>query len=126
MACQILIVDDEPINIKIIQKHLVKNGFNPDCAQSGVECLEKLKNTIYDLLLLDLMMPSPDGFDILKKIRNDPKYNNMIIIILSALLDEKNIMSCYENGCNDYVKKPFSITELVFKIKNWLNCKNNF
>lgn len=114
MTSKILIVDDEQSIGEIISYNLEKEGFETENAYDGQECLDKLKDKDYDLILLDVMMPKLDGFQTLKEIRRDSR---VPVIMLTAKEEEVDKILGLELGADDYVVKPFSMRELIARVK---------
>ncbi|MBP7332846.1 MAG: Transcriptional regulatory protein SrrA [Firmicutes bacterium ADurb.Bin373] len=114
MPNNILVVDDDPKILKILQHTLSKEGFKVTTAASGEEALQTARKSFPDLVLLDIMMPGMDGFETyqrLKAIREIP------VIILSARSDEIDKVVGFRMGVDDYQTKPFSPTELALRVK---------
>jgi two-component system alkaline phosphatase synthesis response regulator PhoP len=118
MTSRILIVEDDPAIRLGLQRHLGYEGFAVDLARDGEEALAKAFDQKPDLVLLDLMLPKVNGFEVCKTIRKyDPK---IPIVILSAKGDEGDKVLGLELGADDYVTKPFSLRELTARIKSAL------
>lgn len=111
---RILVVDDEKGLVKIIRLNLQQDGFEVVEANNGAEAMEKLRTTLPDLVLLDVMMPDFDGFSVLKMIR---EIGGTPVIMLTAKGEESDIIKGLELGADDYVTKPFSPRELTSRIK---------
>src|SRR3989338_6622284 len=111
---RILIVDDEEHVRKLLQRTLEKAGYDVIAAANGQEALEKISSFDVSLVLLDIMMPGLDGFEVLERI---PPDLNIPVIMLSALLDENTKIDCLGLGADDYIEKPFSTEELLTRIK---------
>jgi CheY-like chemotaxis protein len=118
-----MIVDDEPDQIYTIKISLedAQENFNISSANSGKECIELLNNNeIPDIILLDIMMPGMNGWDVLKKIRAKKSWKDIPVIFLTAKTDE--IFDKHGKIIpDDYVEKPFDISDLTKKIKKLLN-----
>ncbi len=110
----ILIADDERAIADIIRFNLVKEGYQVSIAGDGVQCLQMIEEKEPDLLLLDVMMPKKDGFEVLTELRQ--KYNFPVIMI-TAKEQEGDILRGFELGADDYVVKPFSVRQLLARIK---------
>lgn len=111
----ILVVEDEQCIQDIIAYNLEKEGFKLFTCNDGVEAIELLEDgEDIDLILMDIMMPKMDGFECLKTIRN---FSNIPIIMVTAMESEDNIVKGFEMGANDYVVKPFSMRELIARVK---------
>lgn len=113
----ILIVDDEPHIIELIKFNLQKEGYKTYEAESGNSALQILKNNKVDLVILDIMMSDKDGYEILKEIRYNKETRNIPVIFLSAKSEEFDKILGLELGADDYITKPFSIKELLVRIK---------
>jgi len=111
---KILIIDDDTRLVENVIKYMHDFGFQVASAFNGVEGLEKVKNFAPDLVVLDLMMPGLDGVEVCREIR---KTSTMPIIILTARVEETDIVAGLEVGADDYITKPFSLRELVARIK---------
>ena len=114
----ILIVDDDDKIRALLKDFLVKNNFLVSTAIDGENALEKLKIFNFDVLILDIMMPGIDGFELTKIIRSK---SLVPIIHLTAMGDTDNIIQGLELGADDYLSKPFEPKELILRIKNILN-----
>ncbi|WP_071026100.1 response regulator [Peptoniphilus raoultii] len=114
MDTKILVVDDESAIADIIKFNFEREGYAVDIAKDGLEALDFVKKTSYSLVLLDIMMPKLNGFDTLKEIR---KENEMPVIMITAREDEVDKILGLELGADDYVVKPFSIRELLARVK---------
>lgn len=119
---RILVVDDDPINTDIIREI-----FEADCdlafAEDGEEALARIKNFQPDLILLDIMLPKMDGFQVCKIIRDDPRYHFIKIILVSGKAELHERLKGYEAGADDYVTKPFIDEELQAKVNVFLKLK---
>ncbi|MFA9397781.1 MAG: response regulator transcription factor [Clostridiaceae bacterium] len=114
MEKSILIVDDEMRMRKLISDYFKREGFNIYEAENGLDALEKFKKYVFDLIILDIMMPYMDGYDVCKEIR---KTSNVPIIFLTAKGEEDDKLLGYALDADDYVTKPFSPKVLVAKSK---------
>lgn len=115
MENRILVVDDEKAIADIIKFNLEKEGYNVDTAYDGEEGMEKVNRLLPDLIILDVMMPKKDGFQVLKEIRL--KYNTPVLM-LTAKEEEVDKVLGLELGADDYITKPFSMRELVARVKS--------
>jgi DNA-binding response OmpR family regulator len=114
---KILIVDDEPNILMSLDFLMRKEGYDVLVARNGTEALESLENHLPDVVLLDIMMPDVDGYEICKHIRSKKELENCKVIFLSAKSKEADIQKGYEVGANFYMTKPFSNKNLMMKIK---------
>ena len=110
----ILVVDDESAIADIIKFNLQKQGYTIRTAYDGQEAMDEIRKTAPDLLVLDIMMPIMDGFEVLTELRKD---YNFPVIILTAKEDETDKIKGLELGADDYMVKPFSMNELIARVK---------
>ncbi len=115
---KILIVDDDPKMIKLIQSNLKARGYNTFIAQNGIEAIDTTEKELPDLLILDLLMPKMDGREVCRRLR---QWTDIPIIVLSALGQVNDKVTCFELGADDYIVKPFSIDELIARVRALLN-----
>ncbi|WMX13669.1 response regulator [Aureispira sp. CCB-E] len=118
---KILIVEDDFINQKVIGKVLIKLGYKADISSNGLEALEKLKNTTYDLIFMDIQMPEMDGYETTQSIRNNSSLNHsqLIIIAMTANAMQEDRDKCLSIGMNDYISKPVIAQEIEQIIRKW-------
>lgn len=121
----ILAVDDEPINLKILIDQLSSAQFNVIPAQNGYDALNIMENHSIDLMLLDVMMPEMNGFEVLEKIREHKDMCSLPVIIVSALKHFDSMIHGLKLGANDYLTKPYNKEELRVRITNALFAKEN-
>ena len=123
MKKKILLVEDDKSLQKLITYNFKKEGFKIDTISDGEEVVYQIRDNIPDLILLDLMLPDGSGLDFCKRIKLKDKFNNIPIIILTAKDDEVDKVVGFELGADDYVTKPFSVRELILRIKAILKRK---
>ena len=123
MKEKILVVDDEKDILELIDFNLSKNGYRVRTVASGEEALDLIKENDYDLIILDLMLPGVDGFDICKIIKADKHKSNIPIVMVTAKADEADKVAGLEIGADHYVTKPFSPRELLAIVKATLRRK---
>lgn len=111
---KVLVVDDEKMIVKGIRFSLMQEQMEVDCAYDGEEAVEKARNTEYDIVLLDVMLPKLDGFQVCQQIR---EFSNMPIIMLTAKGDDMDKILGLDYGADDYITKPFNILEVKARIK---------
>lgn len=111
---KVLVVDDEKLIVKGIKFSLEQDGFEVDCAYDGEEALEMARKNEYDVVLLDVMLPKLDGFEVCRSIR---EFSNMPIIMLTAKDGDMDKILGLEYGADDYITKPFNILEVKARIK---------
>ena len=114
MANRVLVVDDEKLIVKGIRFSLEQDGMEVDCAYDGGEALELARQKEYDVVLLDLMLPVYDGYEVCQRIR---EFSDMPIIMLTAKGDDMDKILGLEYGADDYITKPFNILEVKARIK---------
>lgn len=109
-----LVVDDEKLIVKGLKFSLEQEGFEVDCAYDGQEAIDKAKENTYDIVLLDLMLPVFNGYEVCQQIR---EFSDMPIIMLTAKGDDMDKILGLEYGADDYITKPFNILEVKARIK---------
>lgn len=117
---KIVIVDDEPSILMSLEYTFRKNKFDVFIARDGQEALELLEYVEPDLILLDIMMPKVDGYQILKFIRNHPALKEVRVVFVSAKNKEQDVSKGLEAGADAYVAKPFSLKKLVEQVNELL------
>jgi two-component system phosphate regulon response regulator PhoB len=120
MKPTILVVDDEPDAVELIEFNLKGAGFQVKSARDGAEALAKARFVLPSLIVLDVMLPEMDGFEICKLLRRDPSTASIPIIMLTAKAAEIDRVLGLELGADDYLTKPFSPRELVLRVKKLL------
>ena len=111
---RVLVVDDEKLIVKGIRFSLEQDGMEVDCAYDGEEAVELAKKTEYDIVLLDVMLPKLDGYEVCQAIR---EFSDMPIIMLTAKGGDMDKILGLEYGADDYISKPFNILEVKARIK---------
>jgi len=114
---QILVVDDEQDLCEILSFNLTSAGYMVDIAYSGEQVLSNGHVGEYDLILLDVMMPGMSGFEVAKRLRQQPETSSVPIIFLTALGSEDDTLHGFDLGADDYISKPFSVREVIARIK---------
>ncbi len=114
---KILVVDDQPDNVFLLEDRLNKEGFNVIRAYDGKSAIKKAEFEKPDLILLDVMMPDIDGFEVCKSIKLNQHTNSIPVILVTALNSSSDIEKGFEIGAFDYIKKPFNRTELLARVK---------
>lgn len=114
MAKKILVVDDEKLIVKGIRFSLEQEGYEVSCAYDGEEALEQARQTDYDLILLDVMLPKYTGFEVCQMIR---EFSNVPIVMLTAKGEDMDKILGLDYGADDYITKPFNILEVKARIK---------
>jgi len=116
---EILIIDDSVTNVFLIESVLSEYGFKVISALGAKEGMKLIEKRIPDLILLDLLMPQISGFDFIKSIKNIPKYQNIPVIVVSALTDAADISEIMRLGASDFIEKPIVLTTLIEKIETF-------
>jgi two-component system sensor histidine kinase/response regulator len=120
---KILLVDDNPINIRVAAKMLRSKNYNISFSQSGQEAIQKAIQVDFDLILLDIMMPEMDGYEVCKILKTHPDTKNIPIIFLTAKTETENVVRAFELGGADYVTKPFNGQELLSRVETHIHLK---
>ncbi|HEY6908334.1 MAG TPA: response regulator [Myxococcales bacterium] len=120
MAKRILIVDDEPNIVTSLEFLMRREGFEVDIAADGEQALRAVGRIVPDLVLLDIMLPRVNGFEVCEKLRNDPRYSRVKIVMLTAKGRDTDVAKGMALGADLYVTKPFSTKELVAQIGQML------
>lgn len=121
--CNILIVDDISKNIQVLGNILRQDGYSLSFATNGKQALDMIFSDDYDLILLDVMMPEMDGFEVCRKIREHPGGETIPVIFLTAKTDGEDIVKGFHVGGTDYVTKPFNSEELLARVRAHLELK---
>ncbi|SJM95387.1 response regulator [Crenothrix polyspora] len=122
-AGRILVVDDNASNRDLLARRLQRHGHLTSMAEDGVQALEMLRQSPFDLVLLDIMMPHIDGYEVLARMQADPKLRQIPVIMISALTEIDSVVKCIEMGAEDYLPKPFNPTLLRARIDATLEKK---
>lgn len=117
---KILIVDDQPINIKIIQRKIEKAGMEVLVASNGYECLRIVETTKPDIILLDIMMPEMDGIETCEKMKLNPDTADIPIIFITAKSAKEDVLTGLDTGAVDYITKPLELDETLARIRTQL------
>ena len=116
----ILVVDDQPMNLKVIAS-VLGIDYSLSIANNGTNALKMLENGLPDLILLDIMMPDMDGYEVCRRIKANEKTKDIPIIFLTAKTDIDDIIKGFDLGAVDYITKPFNPTEMRVRVVNHLN-----
>jgi DNA-binding response OmpR family regulator len=120
----ILLVDDEPNIVMSLEFLMRKNGYQVGIARNGTEALAALAQTPYDLVLLDVMMPDVDGYQVCRQLRQRPDRATTKVIFLSAKSQPADVQKGYDAGADLYIPKPFSTRQLMQKVRELLGVAN--
>lgn len=119
----LLIVDDNELNRDMLTRRLERLGYKVSCTENGGEALEKMRTESFDLLLLDIIMPVMDGFEVLEKLKAEPSLREIPVIVLSASDQLDHVVKCIQMGAEDYLSKPFNPVLLQARIGSCLERK---
>lgn len=117
---RILIVDDEPDIVMIAKDMLERVGHETDEVENGEECLKKLKKEKFDLVLLDVMMPGDNGWEVCRKIRADEKTRDIPVVMFTVRTSADSVAKGREVGADAQIDKPFGIDDLIGTVENVL------
>jgi adenylate cyclase len=123
MPNKILIVDDEPFNLDLLEQELADQGYTIERANDGAEALEKLPSFMPDVILLDYMMPKMNGLEVLKRLRADERHKGLPVILLTAKATQEDKIRGLDAGADDYVIKPFDSFELLARVRAMIRIK---
>lgn len=121
---KILIVDDVAKNIQLVANFLTKAGYQINFALDGQSALEHASREKFGLILLDIMMPGMDGFEVCKTLKANPQTSEIPVVFLTAKTDDTSIAKAFEAGSVDYITKPFNPSELLARVKTHLRLRN--
>ena len=121
MAESILIVEDDAFNREYLRLLLAAGAFSVLEAPDGLQALALLENTIPDLILLDVVMPGLDGFAVCRKIKENPRLQDIPVIFLSSRAETQDKILGLETGASDYISKPFDAAEILARVRVHLN-----
>jgi signal transduction histidine kinase len=122
---KILLVDDNPTNIRVAAKILRQENYNISFAQSGRDALQKAGSIDFDAILLDIMMPGMDGYEVCEKLKSNPATRHIPVIFLTAKTETENVVRAFELGGADYVTKPFNSQELLARVGTQVRLKKS-
>lgn len=120
MSHRIVLAEDDPQIARLTSFKLEKEGFEVIWEKDGGAAFESIKSNLPDLVLLDIMMPVMDGYQVLKKMKEDDDIKNIPVIMLTAKGQERDVVTGIEMGAEDYIVKPFRPAELTARIKKIL------
>ncbi|MEM0965534.1 MAG: hybrid sensor histidine kinase/response regulator [Verrucomicrobiota bacterium] len=120
---RILIVDDEPVNVEVLQRKLEKTGYEVRTATNGFECLDEVRKEAPDIILLDIMMPEMDGVETCRRLKADPKTATIPVIFVTAKMDKSDKISGLDHGAIDYITKPIDMEETMARVRTHLRLK---
>jgi adenylate cyclase len=119
----LLVVDDNELNRDMLKRRLERLRYDVSCAENGIEALKLVRTESFDLLLLDVIMPLMDGFEVLEQLKAEPRLRDIPVIVLSASDELDYVVKCIQKGAEDYLSKPFSPVLLQARISSCLERK---
>ncbi len=122
-AGHILVVDDNEMNRDMLSRRLQRQGYHITLAEHGERALELIQAEEFDLVLLDIMMPRLNGYQVLERVKNDPRLSHIPIVMISAVDDLDSVVKCIELGAEDYLFKPFNPVLLKARVRAGLEKK---
>lgn len=122
----ILVIDDEPDNFDVVETLLDGENYQLHYAANGLVAIERLKNFRPDLILLDVMMPNVDGMEVCRRIKADPQWEIVPIIMVTALTAKEDLAKCMAAGADDFISKPINSTELRARVNSMLRIKQQY
>lgn len=121
---KILVVDDETEVRESLRENLERKGYEVVTAVDGMEAVERTRSEMPDLILLDIMLPTLDGYRVLKLVKSDERYRKIPILVITARADAEDWALALECGANGFLTKPVHTEEVMEKIRYWLNRKD--
>jgi len=119
----LLVVDDNEMNRDLLSRHLERQGHFVAVAENGLKAMEMIQQNTYDLILLDILMPEMNGYQVLQRLKSDKRWRDVPVIMISALEEIEGVVRCIEMGADDYLSKPFNPVLLKARINNSLEKK---
>ena len=119
MTARILVVDDIPANVKLLEVRLLAEYYEVLTATNGVDALETCENGKVDVVLLDVMMPDLDGFEVCRRLKGDPATSHIPVVMITALDQVSDRIEGLNAGADDYLVKPFDLAELSARSKGF-------
>jgi len=120
MAKKILVVDDEPVIVKMLSTRLTANGYDVIQAHSGEEALKVMESNVPDLVVMDVTMPPPNGYQVCRTIKDDERFKLIPVLLLTAKTSESDKFWGMEAGADVYMTKPYNSEDLLKKIQGLL------
>lgn len=117
---KVLVADDDEELLGLLQRALAIDHYEVVVARDGMEAVERTLALGPDLVILDVEMPGPDGFEVCRRLRGDPRTHGVPVIMLTSRGTEKDVLQGFAGGAQDYLTKPFGIAQLRARVKMWL------
>lgn len=124
MATKILIVDDDPFNLDLLEQELTEHSYVIERARDGKEGLEKVESFLPDVILLDYMMPKMNGMEVVKHLKQDPRFKSIPVVLLTAKGSQKDRIEGLDAGADEYIAKPFDAPELLARVRSMIRIKH--
>ena len=125
MSARILVVDDNPLNLRMLADWLATEHYVVNTATDGFEALAKIAAERPDIVLLDVVMPELNGFEVCRRIKADPTMADIPVIMVTALSDVDDLVRGFESGANDFLTKPINKTELLLRVRSALESRKH-
>ena len=116
MSIEVLVADDDPLMHELLQYKLESAGYAVRCVSDGQAALDEIERQRPDILLLDVMMPVVDGFEVLRRLAADDGLRDMMVVMISALKGDEDVVNALNLGAADYLAKPFNPDELIARL----------
>src|SRR5579871_1476699 len=123
MTARVLVVDDIMSNVKLLEAKLTAEYFDVVTAFNGLECLAKMAESVPDIVLLDVMMPGMDGFEVCRRIKSDPKIAHVPVVMVTALDQPSDRVAGLEAGADDFLTKPVDDAALFARVRSLVRLK---
>ena len=123
MSARVMVVDDILPNVKLLEAKLASEYYDVITATSGKEALEKIKSSNPDLVLLDVMMPEMDGFQVCQAIKSEPETSHIPVVMVTALTDAEDKVRGLDAGADDFLSKPINDTALMARVRSLVRLK---
>src|SRR5688572_23275090 len=120
----ILVVDDDPVTRSMLSRSLEQNGHQVSTAEDGPQALGLVRSQSFDVILLDVLMPHMDGYEVLEQLKGDPKFRHIPVVMVTGLDDVDSAVRCIELGADDYLSKPIDPVLLGARINAGLTKKS--
>src|ERR1017187_7979418 len=123
MTARVLVVDDILSNVKLLEAKLTAEYFDVVTAFNGLECLARMAESVPDIVLLDVMMPGMDGFEVCRRIKSDPRIAHVPVVMVTALDQPSDRVAGLEAGADDFLTKPVNDIALITRVKSLVRLK---
>ncbi len=117
MSSKILVIEDELLMLKAVEFRLRKDGYEVQTAADGAIAIQMIESQQFDLIITDIMLPFVGGLEIVSKVKGDPRTKDTPVIMLSAVGLENTVLESFELGADDFITKPFNLSELTIRVR---------